>query len=349
MFGELAIAYLFSGGAGAAACVALAVLGLGVPRNVREAFLGACLDDGKTMVYRRFFSIGHAAALLALALGAFCLLLDAGRPDRVLLLFSNPTPTFMSVGAYALAILLIVSVLSFLVWLGALRVSQQVFFAFSVLSLACGIVVVGYTALLLGTMESVPLWSNGWVLALFLLSSASCGLALVMGSVQLSGAARAFGSVLKRLALADALLIVIELGVVAAFLLDIVGQLSQFADSVAAFNLLAEGGTSSLRGALGASGAIDVVGLAGLSSVVSLTYGSNAWLFWGGFSLVGLVVPLSIELAMLIAERRANAATAAFSRSMAIFVASFCVLAGGLLLRWCIVSAGVQPAMFFGA
>ncbi len=40
-------------------------------------------------------------------------------------------------------------------------------------SIAVNAFVVTYTAILLGTMNSVPLWSNGWVPVIFVISSAS--------------------------------------------------------------------------------------------------------------------------------------------------------------------------------
>lgn len=346
MFGELAVAYLFLGGAGAAGGVVLALLGLGVPCAVRERFLSTQLDAGKTTAYRRFFSCGYAAVLLALAAGAFCLMADAGRADRALLLFASPTLSLMTVGAWALSLSIASAAFMALAWLGLVRISRVAFDVAAIVSVVGNVVVVVYTALLLGTMESVPLWSSGWVLMLFLLSSASCGLALVVGSVQLSGAARAFGTVLARLAAVDAVVIIAELAVLAGFMAVSVGQLAQVASSSAELNALVAGGFDALRRA--AAGA-DAIQLANLASVVLLLQGSNAWLFWVGFAMASALVPLAIEMAMLVKMRAPTSRAVTFSHSLALFVAAFCILAGGFLLRWCIVGAGVQPAALLGA
>ena len=45
------------------------------------------------------------AGFAALALGVLCLLFDLGRIDRVLDLFLRPSPTYLTVGSFALAVL----------------------------------------------------------------------------------------------------------------------------------------------------------------------------------------------------------------------------------------------------
>ena len=132
--------------------------------------------------------------------------------------------------------------------------------------LAGAAVVMAYTGLLLQSMRAVALWHSPWLPALFVLSSLSCGFALVVGAAQFSEAAGAFASVLSRSALADAGVIV--------------------AEALAAVALLATVAHAAQAG--GANGTT----VAAAESVRQLACGVQAPLFWGGFVTLGLAIPL---------------------------------------------------------
>ncbi len=80
--------------------------------------------------------------------------------------------------------------------------------------------------------------------------------------------------------------------------------------------------------------AITPTSVAGQASAQELLFGDNAWLFWGVFVLVGLVVPFAFEC--LCVYRRVHP-------SGALLLAGACVLVGGLAMRYCIVAAGMHP------
>ena len=63
--------------------------------------------------------------------------------------------------------------------------------------------------------------------------------------------------------------------------------------------------------------------------------GRHSQLFWGGFVLCALLLPIVIEVFSLMNRRHLSASTTAF--------ASVLVLVGGLCLRLVVVAAGVQP------
>ena len=170
-------------------------------------------------------------------------------------------------------------------------------------------VVMVYTGLLLQSLGAVPLWSTPWLPALFAASSLSCGIACALALAQLTGVASAFDAVLGRLAAVDAAVIVIEAIVVAVFV---------YAASLAGAPL--SNGTE----------------LAAAQSVRELVAGANAQLFWGGFVALGLAVPLVLD-GVLAKRRRPLPGVALFTAA--------CVLAGGFVMRFCVVAAGAHPVL----
>ena len=179
MFGELVTAYLFLAGVGAGGVAAASVADL---IFVREPFGADMVPDfAEKRPAERLVAGVLALSCGALALGAGCLAADLGRIDRVLSLFTAPPVTLMNLGAWAVALLtalaaaLALARFLYVPWLRrcAMVVAEIV---------ACGlaVVVAVYAGLLLQTLSGVRLWSSPWVPALFALSAASCGCALLM-------------------------------------------------------------------------------------------------------------------------------------------------------------------------
>lgn len=179
MFGELVTAYLFLPGVGAGGVAAASVADL---LFVREPFGADVVPDfAEKRPAERLVAGVLALSCGALALGAGCLAADLGRADRVLSLFLAPPVTLMNLGAWAVALLTAVAAalalarFLYVPWLRrcAMVVAEIV---------ACGlaVVVAVYAGLLLQTLSGVRLWSSPWVPALFALSAASCGCALLM-------------------------------------------------------------------------------------------------------------------------------------------------------------------------
>ena len=328
MFSDAIVGYLFLGGSGAGACFVLALLGLFVTREDAVRF---------SALYRRLFVPGYAAALVAIVLGVLLLVLDAGRADRIVLLMLRPRLSYITVGAYALCLSAVLALALAVVWLApARRRPVRMRRVLEVLAVAAAPVVMVYTGMFLAGMRSVPLWETAWLPVLFALSSASCGIALVMLAAECSGIVDAFRGVFARLAAGDAVLIVLEAVAFAlvvasslygASLCQVVGPTS--ADALA--EALATGG---------ALAGLDATDRAAVASVQELLSGARAGALWLGFVLVGLALPFVLNVACFTRPRagcRQPALTA--------LVAACGVLVGGFVMRYCLVMCGAHPQL----
>ena len=77
------------------------------------------------------------------------------------------------------------------------------------------------------------------------------------------------------------------------------------------------------------------------ASAMRLLAGDLAFAWWGGLVLAGMVAPLVIELLML---RRARALA---PYSLQALLPALCAFVGGFSLRYCVVMAGMHPALGF--
>jgi formate-dependent nitrite reductase membrane component NrfD len=181
------------------------------------------------------------------------------------------------------------------------------------LSIPLGIGVAVYTGVLLGAMPSRPFWNSPVLALLFLLSSLSTGVALILLArailtprAEKSGTAdtpqyHASGYILTA---SDLLLLGIELVIVFLFIM---------------FAYLAVGDVRH---------AIEVI-LAG---------GNLATLFWLGFVGVGLLAPAAVELYYIVPRLLFHREFAP-PRGVEIAVSAV-VLVGGFMLRYVVVIAG---------
>ena len=341
MLSNLVVCYLFLGGLGGGACMVLSVLGLFSPRDAIAAmcptkrnvvlpgdttYCGgslACVARASWYfapvgAYRKLFVAGYTAALVALFLGAFCLVADLARADRVALLFISPTPSFIAVGTWFLVAAFTLTCTMLVAWGTAPSLRIGVVRALQALSFVVGLGVALYTGLLLQSIAAVPLWASPWLPVLFLLSSASCGVALVLLSSHVAGSLVAFSTVMRRLLAVDALVIVLE--AVATILLVIASL---------------RGGVP-LNAADGVAFAASPTDAAAVASAGELLCGADAWIFWLCFVTIGLVAPLVLECSRLNDSRKRPAIAC---------VIACCVLLGGFAMRYCIIIAGAHPVV----
>lgn len=340
MLSNLVVCYLFLGGAGGGACAVLAVLGLLSPRD-EIAVLCPPSSGGAAMArsnagmrvslvavspviwrfapakeYRRLFAAGHAASLIALFLGAICLVADLARSDRVALLFISPTPTLITLGTWLLTATMTLTCVLLFLWGSNVSVRFILVRSLQAIALVAGLGVTLYTGLLLQGITAVPLWSTPWLPTVFVISAVSCGIALIVLASCLTGAALAFDGVLRRLLNVDAVLLALE------------------AIAMALLVLVSLQGNAPANAAQGLVFAATPTDEAAIVSAGTLVYGSDAWLFWLGFAVVGLAVPFVLECA----------SRSGFHTGMELAcAASCCVLIGGFVMRYCIVAAGIQP------
>ena len=67
-----------------------------------------------------------------------------------------------------------------------------------------------------------------------------------------------------------------------------------------------------------------------------LVLGSSAGLFWAGFVLLGLVAPFALDYQLCSRQP---------IRPLLGVTSAACVLAGGFVMRYCLVPAGVHPGI----
>lgn len=288
MLTDLSIAYLFLGGTGGGALAVCGLLSLLAPRSAVSARRLA--PNGRTVTlvmlvpksYRLLIGGGFGAASACLFVGSLALLADLGRPALATMLFTAPQPTLLNFGSYALVAGMAASLLLACAWgISSARWRFALVRALGVAGIVCGLSIALYTGLLLGGLSAVPLWSSAWLPALFVLSSLSCGLALLAIHACMTEVLDAFSTTLHRLLVCDASVIVLE--------------------ALAAAGLLAGAFLSEYD-----------VARQGAESLVA---GSGAAAFLGGFVLCGVIAPLALDAGgMLVrANRQARVmATGAF-------------------------------------
>ncbi|MEC4183911.1 NrfD/PsrC family molybdoenzyme membrane anchor subunit [Adlercreutzia sp. R21] len=313
MFGIAVVCYLFLGGVGGGLCAVLAALTLAAPAPSLARSVPSAL--------RGFFARGWALAALLLFVGALCLLADSGNYPALPQLFFSGRLTYLTVGTYALTIAVGCCLAAMVFWRCVGRVgSLAVYRAAHGLLLVIGVVVALYTGLFLADIPAVAFWHTPWLPPLFLCSSLSCGLALAPLVAWAGGAWPALARALRPLVAVDAFAIGLEMLCLAL---------------VVALPLLGAGA--------------DSFAVAQRAAALDVVTGAGAPLFWVAVVGAGLVVPLGLEAAVLpVAPSRRNCPSRRPRASSIPFFAVVAVLvvAGALLMRYCIVNAGTHPAVY---
>lgn len=337
MFSVGVIGYLFLGGTGAGACAVLSVMTLLVPCETEaEKMLSSSRRSRITVVapsapYRRLFAPGFLAALGALAVGCILLVGDLGVTNRAVLLFTSPTPSFLTLGSYALVALMVLALLLAVAWgLPSAHMRWGLVRGLAVAGLVVGVVVATYTGLLLFSVQAVPFWRTPWLPALFVASALSSGIALVVATACFTGAFPIFATVMGGLARTDAIVVVLELACAVAFMAS--AFVNSYDVARAGANLLVQGSLSTV--------------------------------FWGGFAFLGLALPFVLDIA--VGHMDASGGTRGFgrvgavgtrgfgcasasggARALPVALISACsVLVGSAALRYCIVMAGSHPEVW---
>lgn len=285
MFGPLTVAYLFLGGAGAGAVVAATVLDLAVARTPFGPLSAPSLDYASPT--QRGIAFSLVTGFVMLLVSVACLAFDLGRLDRVASLFLSPTFSVMSMGAFSLTLALAATAgLAVLHVAYMPQVPVVLARALQAAAFISGVAVMLYTGILLCGLGSVPLWSSGWLVALFAASSLSCGIAVVlfaMASQQQDDPANIMRTC-RVLLRADFAAVVLE--------------------AVAAAGLILCALNNSDAGMLAAQQLLD-----GCYAV-----------WWWTFAACGIVVPLALEALALARRVRVQTATVLAIAAIAVLV-----------------------------
>lgn len=292
MFNALTTCYLFLGGSGAGACVILSVLELVAGRSAhghRCRHIERHREPGDRMpllIPREFTARAWPLSLGILAIGILCLVVDVGHPERLLAFFVNPTFSPLSVGAWTLALVLLVAIaFTVLSLFDSLNVPHVAVIVLSVLGIIFGLLACVYTGILLETLVSVVAYQVVLLPLLFLVSSLSCGMALMFVAFAFIETRFPYTDILDILARIDGVLIVLEAVVIVAY-----GLWMAFTPQA----------TLALE---------------------ALTTGELSPVFWGGLVVVGLIIPWIMERYLT----HSNASTQLLWVALCVLVGGLCV------------------------
>jgi polysulfide reductase chain C len=245
-------------------------------------------------------------------IGSGLLLLDLGNPLRFYLGFLRPQSSMISVGIIIISVFIVLGLLHI-----AALLFKQVKLSAQALAWLGGVNVVFalgtaiYTGLLLGVVKAVPFWNTPMLPMLFLVSALSTG----MGAVLLVlGLRRLIAPVAKEEAEqvmeSEHLLSRVDLPLIVVELL------------VLFFLLFIMIGGQSVAA----------------ESARYLVTGGFAVAFWFGLVVVGLIVPVVLEAWSLKGGKVLNVGA----------LAGLCLLIGGIILRYAVLSAGESVATTLG-
>ena len=238
------------------------------------------------------------------------LIWDLGHPEKFFTAMLHPGTSWISRGFFILSVLMVVGVVTVLLWVwpfNVLDANPGARAVLEVIGLVFAIATCIYTGILIGIVVSRPFWNSPLLPLLFLISAVSTGIGGVFFITPIwlgiAGLAESkdMASFMSILAQVDLVLIIIEAIAVYLYLTVVLDRAPEAA------NLL-------IRGKL-------------------------AGLFWGGFVVVGLIVPLIIEYFTY------SMADSSVRMTMA-FVAGVLLLFGGFLLRQLILAAGIRSPLY---
>ncbi len=272
--------------------------------------------------FREIMKFGAYVGLVATALCGLCLSMHAGHPERLLYMYSNPM-SMITFGTTVITSILPIGLIyatflppdslpwlkSFLPW--SVYVKPRKFFELVLFILGSGLA--GYTGFVLGIAWAQPFWETPLITALFFVSAVSTGLmaiglcVAVLRLVQVTEESRKlFTEMMHRLDVADGYMLALEGGFALLYLYVMLNGPSDVARQ----------------------------------SAQLLLTGELAPLFWGGFFLIGIVLPIILEVFLAWKGR-----TAKYIRLYAplMIVASILVLVGAFYMRYCFLVAGQAP------
>jgi formate-dependent nitrite reductase membrane component NrfD len=261
--------------------------------------------------YRRLAKPGIYAGPVMVAVGALLLLIELGRPLRFWRGFLKPGSSMMSIGIILISLFIVLGFLHILFSLfPKIGVKAGVLRWLGIVTAVIGVGVILYTGLLLGLVKAVPFWNTPLLPMLFLVSALLCGLATVMLILGLwrwvmpaQVEMEEVGESFRSLIPLVVILVVVEV--------------------LMLFSLLFVTGGGQVTAA---------------KSAKFLVAGGYATAFWVGLVVVGLLVPLGLVI-WVVARRGEKASGLLVDLTT---LAAFCLLVGGLFLRYAVVAAGAN-------
>lgn len=248
--------------------------------------------------------VGLVIALVAVGGGTLLLMVDARaglmNPLRFFGLLANAS-SIMMWGVVLLSAFLLVDFVAIVLEWRKKKTPKWL----DVVGMLLALGVASYTGMLLGDAHlAFPLWNPTILPVLFVVSAASAGFAVVVLAAHIMKAPE----------------------LEALHFTHVTGLALPLIEAVLIAVLLIATQATTGSGAAAAA-----------ASVANLVTGSYAAAFWLGLVLVGLLMPLALELAMRSKEE--------FSHGAMPCVAECCVLVGGFMLRYLVIMAALPTAM----
>jgi formate-dependent nitrite reductase membrane component NrfD len=279
VFSSFIVCYLFFAGMGSGAFVVAAITAAlshrrslslrGSNRRASAVVPGALGRPdllGITGSFGTSISTERLRALFGLVIATFCMMLaavlllcDFGDPLRTWRVVLTPLSSIVSLGANALILFTVLAALLSLAALCQVRLPRAVSLCLLVIGVLLALLTMAYTGFLLAGMVSVDVWRTWLVPLLFVVSSFSCGVAVVLFFETLYLGLRVEG--FKARWRAQLILSLVELVVLTGFLAE------RFWFS------------STAR-----------------ESILLLLTGEQALAFWGGIVGIGLLIPFVAHL-----------------------------------------------------
>jgi formate-dependent nitrite reductase membrane component NrfD len=171
----LIVLYIFLGGAAAGSFFIMSTWSLAFYRH----------EHSYTYHMKRAFASlqtrCYTISLIILVFSIFCLIGDLGSPERILLLFAKPHLTVITFGSYALFVeLLIGALLAAARFFDLPAIGGRMRKALELLCCIVSIAIMVYTGIFLASNTSVPFWNSWTLVMLFLFSSLSAGISIVL-------------------------------------------------------------------------------------------------------------------------------------------------------------------------
>lgn len=270
------------------------------------AYLASTLMD--LFGYGEPAKVGFVIAAPTVLVSTLFLIADLGKPERFIKAFMSPQHSWISRGTLILTVFIILGLvhIGFGIWPFPVLDAQTLVVLKALTSVFAAATAI-YTGILIGVVVARPFWNNGMLPLLFLISATSTGIGAIFLSggiwFGLTGASEAkeVHGMLVTLGRVDMLLIALE-SLVLYFYLSIVSVRSK-------------------------------------ESVSLLLSGPMSGLFWGGFVLLGLLLPFVLDWAAVYAS--VGAASLAIAT-----ISGIMLLVGGLFLRALILAAGLRSPIF---
>lgn len=176
LYGPLVIAYLFLGGAAAGGMFVMSAWSLASARSSGIA----CASLRHAQAFNDLRSRVYPLCFLLLVFAIVMLFWDLEHPDRVLLVFLRPHPTPITFGAWSLSIEAVLAALLIVSASGKYLTRGSSRRIIEVLCCVCSLAVMAYTGTFLASTKAVAFWDTWLLMPLFVCSSLSSGLSIML-------------------------------------------------------------------------------------------------------------------------------------------------------------------------